>query len=311
MRIVYMGSPDFAVPTLDALVEARVEVPLVVTQPDRARGRGRKVETTAVKAAARRHGLEVMDWGKGDAEQVTAAVRALAPDAVVVVAFGHILREPLLSLPRFGCLNLHASLLPRWRGVSPVHYAILHGDPWTGVTVMRMDRGVDTGPVLAERAVAIEPETDAGELLENLAGQGADLMVYTLRGLEAGSVHARPQNDEGAVYAPKLNRSLSPIRWERPVSTVHNQIRGLHPWPGAVTFLDDRQFKVTAARPESFHVFDAEPGTVLAADEQGLLVACGDGALRLTGLQNPGKRPMTAAEFLRGCPVPVGAVLRS
>lgn len=311
MRIVFMGSPDFAVPTLDALVEARADLPLVVTQPDRARGRGRKLEPTAVKEAAGRHGLPVMDWGKGDAAAVTAAVRELEPDAVVVVAFGHILREPLLSLPRFGCINLHASLLPRWRGVSPVHYAILHGDPWTGVTVMRMDKGVDTGPVLAERALPIEPEATAGELMETLAGQGADLMVYTLRGLEAGTVQARTQNDEGAVYAPKLNRSLSPIRWERPVTTVHNQIRGLQPWPGAVTFLDERQLKVTEARPESFHVHDAEPGTVLAADEAGLLVACGEGALRVTGLQNPGKRPMSAAEYLRGRPVPVGSVLGS
>lgn len=311
MRIVFMGSPEFAVPTLDALVEARVDLPLVVTQPDRARGRGRKLEPTAVKEAAERHGLPVMDWGKGDAGAVTEAVRELEPDAVVVVAFGHILREPLLSLPRFGCINLHASLLPRWRGVSPVHYAILHGDPWTGVTVMRMDKGVDTGPVLAERALPIEPEVTAGELLETLAGHGADLMVYTLRGLEAGSVQARSQNDEGAVYAPKLNRSLSPIRWERPVTTVHNQIRGLQPWPGAVTFLNERQLKVTEARPESFHVHDAEPGTVLAADATGLLVACGEGALRVTGLQNPGKRPMTAAEYLRGRPVPVGSVLSS
>jgi len=311
VRIVFMGSPEFAVPTLDALVEARVDLPLVVTQPDRARGRGRKLEPTAVKEAAERHGLPVMDWGKGDAGAVTEAVRELEPDAVVVVAFGHILREPLLSLPRFGCINLHASLLPRWRGVSPVHYAILHGDPWTGVTVMRMDKGVDTGPVLAERALPIEPEVTAGELLETLAGHGADLMVYTLRGLEAGSVQARSQNDEGAVYAPKLNRSLSPIRWERPVTTVHNQIRGLQPWPGAVTFLNERQLKVTEARPESFHVHDAEPGTVLAADATGLLVACGEGALRVTGLQNPGKRPMTAAEYLRGRPVPVGSVLSS
>ncbi|HPF34509.1 MAG TPA: methionyl-tRNA formyltransferase [Candidatus Krumholzibacteria bacterium] len=311
MRIVFMGSPDFAVPTLDALVEARCDIPLVVTQPDRARGRGRKVETTAVKAAAQRHGLPVMDWGRGDAAAVTARVRELQPDAVVVVAFGHILRESLLNLPRFGCINLHASLLPRWRGVSPVHYAILHGDLWTGVSVMRMDAGVDTGPVLAERALAIDPEATSGELLETLAGQGADLMVYTLRGLEAGTVHARMQNDEGAVYAPKLNRSLSPIRWERPVLTVHNQIRGLNPWPGAVTFLDERQLKVTEARPEALHVFDAEPGTVLAADVDGLVVACGEGALRVTGLQNPGKRPMTAAEYLRGRPVPVGSVLRS
>lgn len=311
MRIVYMGSPDFAVPTLDALIEARFEIPLVVTQPDRHAGRGRKLEATAVKTAARAHGLRIMDWGKGDAAAVAEAVTAIAPDAIVVVAFGHILREPLLSMPRFGCLNLHGSLLPRWRGVSPVHYALLHGDSWTGVTVMRMDRGVDTGPILSERAVGVDPDATAGDLLDLLAGHGADMMVHTLRHLEAGTIKAREQNETGAVYAPKLNRSLSPIRWERPVGTVHNQIRGLQPWPGATTFLGDRQIKVTAARPESLLTVAAEPGTVLSVDQDGLVVACGEGAIRVTGLQNPGKRPMTATDFLRGFPVEVGTVLKS
>ena len=311
LRIVYMGSPDFAVPTLEALIEARHDIPLVVTQPDRRAGRGRKYEATAVKTVAREHGLDVMDWGKGDASAVTEAVTALAPDVIVVVAFGHILRDPLLSMPRFGCLNLHGSLLPRWRGVSPVHYALLHGDSWTGVTIMRMDRGVDTGPILSERAMPIEPEATAGDLLELLAGQGADLMVHTLRDLDAGGVAVREQNDIGAVYAPKLNRSLSPIRWERPVGTVHNQIRGLQPWPGATTYIGERSVKVTAARPESLLTLDVEPGKVLAIDEGGLVVACGEGSIRVTGLQKAGKRPMSAAEFLRGCLVEVGTILKS
>lgn len=306
-----MGSPDFAVPTLEALVEARFDIPLVVTQPDRRAGRGRNLEPTDVKTAATAHGLEVMDWGKGDARSVAAAVQEIEPDAVVVVAFGHILKEPLLSLPRYGCINLHASLLPRWRGVSPVHYALLHGDSWTGVTVMRMDRGVDTGPTLAHRAVPVEPEATAGDLLDTLAGLGADLMVHTLRDLEAGLVQAVPQTETGAVYAPKLNRSLSPIRWERPVTVVHNQVRGLQPWPGAVTFLGDKQLKVTAARPWSLMTAEAEPGTILAAGDAGMVVACGEGTLLVTEVQPPGKRSMTAAEFLRGHPVADGAILRS
>lgn len=306
-----MGSPDFAVPTLDALVEARFDIPLVVTQPDRRAGRGRRMEPTAVKTAAAGHGIDVMDWGRGDARSVTESVLALEPDAVIVVAFGHILKEPLLSTPRFGCLNLHASLLPRWRGVSPVHYALLHGDSWTGVTVMRMDRGVDTGPVLAHRAVPIEAEANTGDLLETLAGLGADLMVHSLRGLESGVMHAQAQTEEGAVYAPKLNRSLSPIRWNRPVVTVHNQIRGLMPWPGASTFLGDRQLKITVARPWALMTTDAEPGTVIQSVEEGIVVACGEGSLLLSGIQTPGKRPMAAAEFLRGCPVPNGTVLKS
>jgi methionyl-tRNA formyltransferase len=311
-----MGSPEFAVPTLDALVESRAEIPLVVTQPDRRAGRGRQLEATAVKAAARGHGLPVVEWSAGDAARVTQLVRDAAPDAVVVTAFGHILRQPLLDAPRLGCLNLHASLLPRWRGVAPVHYAIMHGDAWSGVSIMRMDAGVDTGPVLAQHAVAIDPEETAGDLLDRLAGLGADLMVRTLRVFEAGAAQelqpgGTPQNETGAVYAPKLNRSLSPLRWERSAVKVHNQVRGLQPWPGATTYLDDRQIKITRARPWSFHTSGDEPGTVLAVVDEGLCVACGEGVLLVTGLQNPGKKPMTAAEFLRGCPIPVGARLRS
>ena len=160
MKIVFMGSPDFAVPSLEALVEARFDVPLVVTQPDRPAGRGRRMLPTAVKAAAREHGIPVIEFGKGQRRSVTAAVLAEEPDAIAVVAFGHILREPLLSTPRFGCINVHASLLPRWRGVSPIQYSILHGDSWSGVTIMRMDAGVDTGPVLAQRSVARLAQTN-------------------------------------------------------------------------------------------------------------------------------------------------------
>jgi len=311
MRIVLMGSPEFAVPTLDALVEARFELPLVVTQPDRRAGRGRRFEETAVKTAARGHGLDVLDWGAGDKALVTDRVLSCEPEVVVVVAFGHILRRPLLEAAPLGCLNLHASLLPRWRGVSPVHYAIMHGDQWTGVTAMRMDAGVDTGPVLAQRAVGIEPDETSGELTARLAGLGADLMVTTLRALASGNLEPQPQNDTGAVYAPKLNRSLSPIRWERPVTVVHNQIRGLQPWPGATTFVGERLVKITSARPYAMGTPEVEPGTVVRADEEGLRIACGEGVLLVTSLQNPGKVPMSTAEFLRGCPIEPGVRLRS
>jgi len=311
MKIVFMGSPDFAVPSLEALVEARFEVRLVVTQPDRRAGRGRKMLPTAVKQVAVEHNIPVLEFGTGQRKQVTATVLAAKPDAIVVVAFGHILREPLLSTPPFGCLNVHASLLPRWRGVSPVQYSILHGDTWSGVTVMRMDTGIDTGPILAERAVAISPEDNGGLLIERLAGQGADLLLNTLRGLETGHVEATPQNDTGAVYAPKLTKALSAIRWDREVVTVSNQIRALQPWPGTTTFLGQQLLKVTAARPCSFRSSGRSPGTVLRVGAAGVEVACGEGGLLLTGLQCPGRKALPIAEFLRGFRIQPGDVLRS
>ena len=311
MKIVFMGSPDFAVPSLEALVEARFQVSLVVTQPDRPAGRGRKLLPTAVKATAREHNIPVMDFGKGDRKQVTEAVLAEKPDAVVVVAFGHILREPLLSTPPFGCINVHASLLPRWRGVSPVQYSVLHGDSWTGVTIMRMDPGVDTGPILAQRAIAIGPEDTGGELLDRVAGQGADLLIHTLRGLQTGHIEPQTQNDEGAVYAPKLTKTLSAVRWDRNVVTVHNQIRALQPWPGTSTYLGEQLLKITETRPMSFFTGGKTPGTVLRVADDGVEVACGEGSLLLTGLQCPGRKPLPVDEFLRGFTIRVGDVLRS
>lgn len=311
MRVVFMGSPDFAVPSLEALVEARFDVRLVVTQPDRPAGRGRHLLPTAVKAVALEHHLPVREFGKGEHGQVSAEVMACEPDAIIVAAFGHILREPLLSGPRYGCINVHASLLPRWRGVSPVQYSILHGDTWSGVTIMRMDPGVDTGPILGLRAVPIAPEDTAGELLDRLAGQGADLLLEVLRALPSGQVVPEAQDDSGAVYAPKLTRALSAIRWDRDVVTVHNQVRALQPWPGCTTYLGEQMLKITQARPMSLNPGAREPGTVLGVHDGGVVVACGQGALLLTGLQVPGKKPLPVAEFLRGFAIRAGDVLRS
>ena len=311
MRIVFMGSPDFAVPSLEALVEARYDVRLVVTQPDRKAGRGRKLLPTAIKTCAEGHGLPVLDFGKSDRTRVTEAVLAEKPDVIVVVAFGHILREPLLSAPPHGCINVHASLLPRWRGVSPVQYAILHGDTWSGVTIMRMDEGVDTGPVLARRSLGIGPQETAGELLDRLAGQGADLLIHTLRGLANGHVEPQPQRDTGAVYAPKLTRTLSAIRWDRHCVVVHNQIRAMAPWPGTSTYLDNQLLKITEARPCAAGDSGCDPGTVVAVEDDGIVVACGLGSLLLTGLQVPGRRPLPVAEFLRGFKIRPGDKLVS
>jgi len=299
------------VPSLEALIEARFDIRLVVTQPDREAGRGRKLVPTAVKQKAIEHGIQVVNFGRGDRQAVTHAVLEEKPDAVVVAAFGHILREPLLSAPPLGCINVHASLLPRWRGVSPIQYSILHGDTWSGVTIMQMDTGVDTGPILAQRAVAIGPEETSGELAERLSGLGADLLVHTMRGLEGGAIEPVTQGDQGAVYAPKLTRSLAPLRWDRALCVVHNQVRGLQPYPGASSFLDDQMLKITAAAPYSFRTADAEPGTVLAVAPAGLQVACGEGILLVTGLQCPGRKQLSVAEFIRGHEIVAGQIFRS
>jgi methionyl-tRNA formyltransferase len=313
VNIVFMGSPEFAVPCLEALLDAGHAIPLVVSQPDRPVGRGRKLGPTAVKSAAEAAGLPVLtqDRGRAERRRIEDAVAALAPDAVVVVAFGHILREPLLSLPRHGCLNVHFSLLPRWRGMSPVQQALLHGDAWTGISIMRMDEGVDTGPLLAVHPVPVDGRETGGDLLERLGQLGAERLLDTLAGLDAGTVAPEAQSDEGAVYAPQLSKSLSPVRWDRDAVTVHNQIRALDPFPGTTSYLGDKLLKIGQAEPAGLHAGRAAPGTVLAVDDHGVVVACGQGRVRLLAMQAPGKRMLPVAEFLRGFPLHVGQVFTS
>jgi len=308
-----MGSPEFAVPSLEALLGAGHDVALVVSQPDRPAGRGRRLAPTAVKAAAADHGLRVVTQDRGRAERlrIEAEVAAACPDAVIVAAFGHILREPLLSLPPCGCLNVHFSLLPRWRGVSPVQHAILHGDTWTGVSIMRMDAGVDTGPVLAAWPEPIDPRETGSELLARLGDLGAELLAATLPAIAAGTLPAIPQEEAGAVYAPMLNKSLAPVRWDRDAVTVHNQIRALVPFPGTTSFLGDKLLKIGAAEPVGLPHGGAAPGTVLAVGDAGIEVACGSGRVRLLSLQSPGRRMLPVAEFLRGFPVATGQVFTS
>ncbi len=313
MNLVFMGSPEFAVPCLDALLEAGHHVPLVVTQPDRPAGRGRQLAPTAIKAAAEARGLVVVTQDRGAAERarITALVTAAMPEAIVVVAFGHILREPLLSLPRHGCLNVHFSLLPRWRGVSPVQHAILHGDQWSGVCVMRMDAGVDTGPVLAVAPTPIGARQTGGHLLERLAELGAGLLCDTLARVATGEAAACAQGEQGATYAPRLTKALSPVRWDRDAITVHNQIRALWPVPGTTSFLGDRLLKFGRAEPAGLHTGTAVPGQVVAVEQRGIIVACGEGSVRLLELQAPGKRMLPAAEFLRGFVIAPGQVFTS
>ena len=304
LRLVFMGTPDFAVPTLRALCDAGHEIAMVYTQPPRPAGRGQKPRPSPVQAFAESRGLPVRTPASLKSEEDREAFAALGADAAVVVAYGLILPEPVLAAPRLGCLNLHASLLPRWRGAAPLQRAIMSGDSETGVAVMQMEAGLDTGPVLASRRVPIDDTTAATSLHDRLAEIGAPLMVETLESLAAGTAVATPQPEDGVTYAAKIDKAEARIDWQRSAAELDRQIRALNPFPGAWFEIDGRRIKVHAAT-----VIEAggKPGEVL---DDRLTVACGKGALRLTRLQRQGKGAVDADAFLRGFAVSQGTVVR-
>jgi methionyl-tRNA formyltransferase len=299
MRLAFMGTPDFAVPALRALHAAGHELAAVYTQPPRRAGRGQSMASCPVQVAAEALGLPVrhpVSLKRDPAAQAEFA--SLGLDAAVVAAYGLILPQAMLDAPRRGCLNIHASLLPRWRGAAPIQAALLAGDAETGVTIMQMDAGLDTGAMLLTGSVPIGPRTTATELQGALATMGARLVLRAL----AESPRPRPQPAEGSTYAPKLSRADSALDWSRPAAELDRRVRGLNPWPGTLCLLYGEALKVLEAEPAPG---DGEPGTVL----DGLTIACGTGALRLVRVQRPGRGPVTAEAFLRGTPVPAGTPL--
>jgi len=303
MRLAFLGTPDFAVPVLRALVEAGHEVVRVYSQPPRPAGRGKALRPSPVQAAAQSLGIPVEAPERFRDPAVLAGLAALDPDAAVVVAYGQILPQEALDVPRLGCFNLHASLLPRWRGAAPIQRAIMAGDPETGVCVMRIEAGLDTGPVLACLTVPITSEDTAGTLHDRLSDLGAALMVGALATIESGTAPETPQPEEGVTYARKIDKSEARIDWNRPAAELAAQVRGLNPFPGAWCEIAGERVKVLMARPETG---SGAPGEVL---DDALLVACGSGALRLVSLQRAGKGAMTAAMFVNGFPVPRGTCL--
>lgn len=300
LRLAFMGTPAFAVPTLDALVAAGHEVVAVYSQPPRPAGRGHKLQPSPVHLAAERHGiaLRVPMSLKGADEQ--AAFAALNVDSAVVVAYGQILPRAVLEAPRFGCFNLHASLLPRWRGAAPIHRAIMAGDAETGVMVMRMEAGLDTGPVLATWRCAIGEQTTTGELQETLSREGATLMVDALARLGRGDASEVTQSDAGVTYAKKITVEDARIDWSNPAAAVLRQIHGLNPAPGAWTMMGETRLKLLRA---ALVPSGGVPGSVIAAP---LIVACGEGAVRIDEVQRAGRGVQKSDEFLRGFPVALG-----
>ena len=300
MILVFCGTPQFAVPTLEALVAAGHSVPLVVTQPDRPRGRGMEIAASPVKQVASRIGIPVVQPAavKNNAE-FRAQLETLHPDAIIVVGYGRIIPQWMIDLPRFGNLNLHASLLPKYRGAAPIQWAIANGEPITGVTTMRIDAGLDTGDILMQREMTILPDDTAETLAPKLASVGAELMVETLRGLESGQVKPIPQDHSLATLAPILKKEDGRMDFSRSASELFNRMRGFRPWPGAFTTFRAKNLQVHRAEP--VQVAGQLPPGAIAADGARLLLGCGHGTtLNLIEIQLDGKRRMTAQEFING-----------
>ncbi len=303
MRIIFMGTPDFSVPVLDALVDAGHEIAAVYCQPPRPAGRGKKDRPTPVHARAEALGLEVRHPVSLKSPEEQAAFAALNADVAVVVAYGLLLPQAILDAPAQGCLNIHASLLPRWRGAAPIHRAIMSGDVKTGICVMQMEAGLDTGPVLMRQATQIEPEETTAQLHDRLSTMGAALITDALAQLP--DLTPQPQPEEGVTYASKIDKSEARIDWSRPAVEVDRQIRGLSPFPGAWTETEGARLKLLASRVAEGQ---GAPGEVLTPD---LHVACGQGAVELLRLQRAGKGAQDRESFMRGWPIPVGTRLTS
>lgn len=303
LRLVFMGTPDFAVPVLEAFLKNGDEIAAVYSQPPRPAGRGQKLTPSPVQAFAESHGLPVRHPVSLKTPEAQAEFAALDADAAIVVAYGLLLPKPILDAPKFGCFNLHASLLPRWRGAAPIQRAIMAGDTETGVCAMQMDIGLDTGPVLARETVTITPRMTIAELHDDLARIGAPLMLRAVHDFAAGRIAPQPQSAEGVTYAAKLSKDDGRIDWTKSAAEIDRMVRALNPGVGTVFELNGERIKLLACEPATG---SGTPGTMI--DDLGT-VACGDGALKLLKLQRPSKSPVAIADFLRGLPLPKGTRL--
>lgn len=315
MKIIFMGTPDLSVGTLEALVEAGHEVCLAVTQPDKPKGRGKEMQPTPVKETAVRHGIPVFQPKKVRDPECVEYLKSFQADVCVVVAFGQILPKAVLEMTPYGCINVHTSLLPKYRGAAPIQWAIIQGEEVTGVTTMQMDEGIDTGDMLLKVEVPITPEETGESLHDKLALAGAKLAVRTLQELEAGTLHPEKQGDSPTPYAKMLDKKMGNIDWEQPAAAIERLIRGLNSWPSAYTIWNGKVMKIWKAGVKSDETGNttekAAPGTILAVGKDHFSVLTGEGVLAVKEVQIPGKKRMEVQAFLRGNTVVPGTVLTS
>lgn len=307
MKIVFMGTPDFAVGTLHALAESEHEILAVVTQPDKPKGRGKALQPTPVKEEAMRYGIPVYQPKKVREEEFQVVLRELNPDLIVVVAFGQLIPKSILELPRYGCVNVHASLLPKYRGAAPIQWAVIDGEKESGVTIMKMDEGLDTGDMIAKTVVPLAADETGGSLFDKLSQVGAQLLLDTIPALEEGTVVCEKQPEESPTpYAAMLNKKMGLIDWSQDASVIECLVRGLNPWPSAYTYLKGKTLKIWQAKVvEKQH--EEEPGTIIEVDKKHLVVACKTNALLIERLQLEGKKQMETEAFLRGYAIETGA----
>ncbi|MDD6276687.1 MAG: methionyl-tRNA formyltransferase [Clostridia bacterium] len=308
MNIVFMGTPDFSVPCLERLVSDGHNVSGVFTQPDKPKGRGKQIQYPPVKESALKHSIPVFQPKSMRDGEALEIIKSLNPDLIIVTAFGKILPKEILQFPKYGCINMHASLLPRYRGAAPIQWCVINGEKESGVTAMQMDVGLDTGDMLICKKVAIDENMTAGELHDELSQLAAEVMSETICLAEKGELKPVKQNDDESNYAPMLTKELCPIDWNDAASNVHNKVRGLSPWPTAISHYKDKTIKIHKTLIAG--KCNGKPGEVIEADKK-LLVCCGDGiSVEIVNLQAEGKKTMSAADFLRGNRIDIGEILK-
>lgn len=308
MKIVYMGTPEFAVPALNAIFNKEFQIPLVISQTDKPRGRGNKLQPTPVKETAINLGLRVHQPEKVNDVETIELIKSVKPDFIIVAAYGQILKEELLSIPKYGCLNIHASLLPKYRGAAPINWAIINGDSITGVTIMKMEKGLDSGPMILKVETKIDDEDTAEELHDRLSIMGAELIIQAIDDIMNGKASFIPQNHGESSYAPMLYKNSGRIDWSKSSNKIRDLIRGLIPWPNAFTIYKDERVRILKADSVKQN-HNIPPGTIVKADKEGIKVAAGDGFVIIKQLQFPNKNPMEVSAYLLGNKIENGYVL--